>query len=489
MTLRLQKKSTLLANFAAYATGNFAQQATNFLLLFVLARFLSPRDIGITGTLAVYSAVISIIMMLQLNGAVSRFYWKYKEDAARLNTYTGSIWVFQMALATLITGFLALWPGWWEAWQAYKPLAQRIAFWPAVPLAMSGILFVAGVSVPLALLQAREEATTYVKISLSRLIISGPLSFVLVAGFGMGAVGILLAQSIAGLFVLSHVLIKYHHACFPARFNFDDVKEALTFSFPLVPHALAAWILMSADRAVLERYSDLVTVGAYGLAVTASMCVESIASSINSAWQPQYFRIMSHAGGCRAGIKRALIYYGLGYGLFCLVAILFAGEVMSLLLPEKHHQAISFIAPLILARLWGGWYYFACTPLFFYQKTKIIPVITTLAGLVGLSLNLVLVPKFGAIAAAWNSVFTITLMTLMFQSASRRFDKLPFPWYPMLVVAGCCVCGSLLPQKFPVWSSPGFILKLMILAVAGVVCGFIFRVTMRMKDSPDAEFS
>ena len=479
----------MLANFAAYATGNFAQQATNFLLLFILARFLSPRDIGITGTLAVYSAVISILIALQLNGAISRFYWKYKEDVARLNNYTGSVWVFQIALGTLITGVLSLWPGWWEAWQAYKPLAQRIAFWPYVPLAMSGVLFVVGASVPLALLQAREEAKTYVKISLSRLVISGPLSFLLVAGFGMGAAGILLAQSIAGLIVLTYVLFKYHQACFPARINFDDLGEALTFSLPLVPHALAAWMLMSADRAVLERYTDLVTVGAYGLAVTASMCVESIASSINSAWQPQYFRIMSAAGGCRTGLKRALIYYGLGYGLFCLVAILFAGEVMSLLLPEKHHLAIAFIAPLLLARLWGGWYYFACTPLFFYQKTKIIPVITTLAGLVGLSLNLVLVPKFGAIAAAWNSVFTITLMTLMFQSASRRYDKLPIPWYPMFVVAVCCVCGSLLPQKFPVWSLSGFLLKLMILAVAGGICGFLFRVTMRMRDPADAEIS
>lgn len=459
-------KKTLFGNAAAYASGAFLQQATGFILIFLLAPFLSTRDLGITNTLAVWTAILSIVMGLQLHGAISRFYWEHQNDVTRWKKFLGSVWIFQFCVSLLVVVPLCCWPGWWESWQEGKLISERIPFLPYVPLALAASMFSGIASIPMALLQAKQEATRYVRLSILRIFVSVPVSMILVAILGFGATGMLIAQLMGALIVLGKIVYELRDELLPKCFSKEDVKTAIKFSFPLLPHALGAWFLVSADRAVLDRYVCLSALGAYGLAVSVSLCFESISSSVNNAWQPHYFKLMKENSNRDAEIKRCLTLYGLGYGLFCLAGILFSGEVLHLVLPTKHHAAIAVIAPLLFARLWGGWYYFASSPMFYFQRTKMIPILTITAGAIGVGLNIWLIPIYGVRAAGWNAVVSGCVMFWLFHANSRIYQVLPFAWRQMAVIAVCGLFGAISGEFFAVWQWAGLLTKFSLLACA-----------------------
>ncbi len=61
------KRNKFIANAGAYVSSNFLLQAAGFLLTPLWARYLTPKDYGITGTIAAYSGVISSLLMMGID--------------------------------------------------------------------------------------------------------------------------------------------------------------------------------------------------------------------------------------------------------------------------------------------------------------------------------------------------------------------------------------------------------------------------------------
>ena len=60
--------------------GQFLQKAVSFLLLPVWTIYLTPSDYGIMGTLNAYGNVLNILLMFGIYGAVTRYYFDFKQD-------------------------------------------------------------------------------------------------------------------------------------------------------------------------------------------------------------------------------------------------------------------------------------------------------------------------------------------------------------------------------------------------------------------------
>jgi len=136
---------------------------------------------------------------------------------------------------------------------------------------------------------------------------------------------------------------------------------------------------------------------------------------------------MTSDPGADAKIVRVVSIYISLMGGVCLTGVLFAGEIVHVLMPSRFYGAVPYIAPVLAGYLFLGLYYFASAPFFYYKKTVIVPFLTGSAAAINLVLNLRLIPVFGAIAAAWVTLGTYGILFLSAFVAGRRYQRLRYP--------------------------------------------------------------
>jgi O-antigen/teichoic acid export membrane protein len=157
------------------------------------------------------------------------------------------------------------------------------------------------------------------------------------------------------------------------------------------------------------------------------MSLLAVVDGINKAWAPYYYKIMTVNANPEGVIVKYVSMYLWIILLLCIAGILFSSEIFQFAFPPQYFSAVPYVAPVLLGYFFIGLYQFANKPLFFFKKTKIIPFITGFAALLNIGLNLIFIPKFGAIAAAWTTAFSYGCCFILFFISGRRHQKIGYP--------------------------------------------------------------
>ena len=331
--------------------------------------------------------------------------------------------LFQIAVPGLAVVALDVWgPALWARFTA-----NTIPFYPYVRVMLWATYVDMLGQIPVALYQAQQRATQFVYVQYSRFLLGVATSVLFVIALQLGVYGVLLSQLVAGVLVSATVLYLAGRTWFTRHISWRYVREALGYGLPLVPHALASWVLQAADRLILERHVSLTELGLYNFGYTLGMAMQFLVVGINQAWMPHYFRLMKADPNAKGKIVRVTSIYVALIGGACLLGVLFAGEVIRLLMPASYLGAERYVPPVITGYLLLGFYYFASAPLFFFKKTKVIPLITGSAAAANIVGNLWLVPRYGAMASAWITLATYGLLFLLAYLASQRYQRIAYP--------------------------------------------------------------
>ena len=214
-----------------------------------------------------------------------------------------------------------------------------------------------------------------------------------VARYKMGAYGQILGAFISQVAVMIVAIVLLFRGWFTLRLAWRHVWNALAFGLPLVPHLLSAWALTFVDRIMLEHYVPLRDVGFYNLGYNLGMGMLVLVTSINQAYQPYYYGLMSSTPEPESKILKIVSFYLAAVGLITLAGSLFAGELIRVLTPEKYQNAAVFVPPILFSYLLVGLYFFVGSPLFYFKRTKLLPIITGAAAVLNILLNYFLIPK------------------------------------------------------------------------------------------------
>ena len=91
--------------------------------------------------------------------------------------------------------------------------------------------------------------------------------------------------------------------------------------------------------------------------------------------------------------------------------MLFLPLIVRIVFSEEYYASVSVIPWVVLGFVFVAFYHFWVNVLFYYKKTKLIPVATGISALVNLILNLIFVPRYGYIAAAINTSIGYAVLT------------------------------------------------------------------------------
>jgi len=451
--------------------SNIIQRFLAFILLPLYTRFLTPDDYGIVAVVSSLVITLEILFMFSLGGAITKFYFEYKDNPPELKRFYGTVFLFLFIVSvTLSTISIIFGPVF------LSPFLDKIEFYPYMAVAIAGLFFFPVYDLYLNMLQTEERTVEFSIVTISCFVFKTILSIIFVVGMKNGAIGPIAAESISNLIFFAVAFVRIRKKI---TFTIDIkyLKTALAYSIPLLPHTLVTQIKHIADKLFLNSMIGTAAAGIYNIGFQIGNLTAVIAMAINRAYIPVFMESMkSQEKESLEKLKKLSAFLVFFYCTFSFVLSIFSREVIIVLTTEKYYQAylvVPFIAFSFAAR---GIYFLFVNTLFFYEKkTKLVAVISILTAALNIALNYSFIKLFsisGAAAATMTSQIAATVFTAYI---AHKYSMISWEYIKYAAVFSLSIVLSLLINRETVLD---FFQLLVIKSVVSVCyfafCSFIF---------------
>jgi O-antigen/teichoic acid export membrane protein len=181
-------------------------------------------------------------------------------------------------------------------------------------------------------------------------------------------------------------------------------------------------VLSTSDRFLLGHYSTLEVVALYNVGYIFGKGLQMVSQSVNQAWTPFFFKTVKEEDPeAKQLFAYTATYFAFVLCLLGLAVIAFAREAVLLLGGREYLDAMSVTKVIVLASMLQGMFYVPSRGLFLEKKTAVFPLIIGVSGALNVGLNLVLIPAYGMMGAAWSTVAGYALAVGLTYVISQRY--------------------------------------------------------------------
>jgi O-antigen/teichoic acid export membrane protein len=413
---------SLARGSALYVAGNLVPRFGAFLLLPIVTRFLGRADFGTVSLTASLALLLSILYRLGLDGALLRFHFDV-DDRVRPGLYAT---LAALTGATVAVGSVLL----TAMGAALDPGRPGVPFVPFGLLALSIGGLMAFHYVPSVFFRAADRPGRYLLLALASFGVTAVATLVLVAGLRLGAAGALLGQ-LAGASVVGATAIAVLVGLRPRELRPELARRALSFGLPLLPQAMAGWLLSVSDRWLigwligLSAAEALAAVGVYSLGYQLGYAVGLVAISFNAAWLPFFYRVGEGRHG-PAVLRDMTTLTVAGFIALAGTMALLAPEIVGLMAPPEWSAAADVTAVVAFASVANAAGLMVSSVFTLTRRTRPLATVTLVAAGVNLSVNAALIPILGIMGAAWATLAAYIVLAGLAYVVGRRH-------YPILV--------------------------------------------------------
>ena len=269
----------------------------------------------------------------------------------------------------------------------------------------------------------------------------------------MGAHGVLMAMACTSV-IQAIALSLYHIPYLTPVIRRTMLKEALVYSVPLIPYVMGSTIFTYADRYIGSLYVSADQIGLYDLAAKVCLVILVSIRAFQAAVNPAFMkRAKDNKDDARDYFKPLLTQWAAAVSFLLLGAALFAEEAIVYLLPASYHAAYQFVPVLLFGYFFMGLHGLMMLSIIFEKRSGVISFITLISCGVNIVLNLLLIPKWGIISAAWATLFCSALTFYIGWICSNRIFRLEYEWARISnvfgIAAGVFILSRLLPVNTP----------------------------------------
>lgn len=438
----LRHLGKLASHSAVYGAADVFTTVVNLLLIPLYTTYLGATEYGHLALLLLFSTASKIVFRLGLDAGFFRVHYDMATETDR-RRLAGTVALFAAAVAALALAAVA----------ALRGPITRMLLGGGVPegwvvLAAGDVFLGTFAFVPLALLRIQDRPRLFSALSVVRHAVNIALKVLLVTS-GHGIAGILWADLAAtGVFALALAPILARNAA-PA-FSRPLLREVLAFGLPKVPHGLMLQVLNLADRKILDVFSTRGEVGLYHMGYTFGGGVKFALSAFEPAWGPFVYSRARLEDGALTLARVATYAYAAFAGAALAVAAL-GPDLLRLMTPRNpaFHAAAPIIPVVALAYLLHGVFLLTSVGIGIAREARYYPIVTAAAAAANVAANLLLIPRFGAMGAAWATVFAYAVMALLGHAFSRRVFPIPFEGGRFLRITAAAALAFALASSVP----------------------------------------
>lgn len=407
MSVNLKKAST------CYLIGNLFNKGMAFLTVPVFTRILSTADYGIVTTYNSWVAILSVVIGFAIYMGIRAAFIDYEEV---IDDFVAVSTTFTLICGAIICLFVGL---------GLVLLQINISYTLIMLCVLQGLssALIQNYSMYLVMKYKYKFRTVLMVMpNLISVILSVvAILFIVKTDMYMGRIvpTALTFITFGGILVLlvykkSHVIYKKEYLAY-----------ALKISVPLVIHGIALNILSQSDRTMITVLSGASQTGIYSLIYNFTMIATVITTSLDGVWVPWFTGKLKNRKIDEINALAVSYIKLMTCAIICVVLV--GPEVVKLLASKQYWEGINIIPPLVIANYFIFAYTLYVNIEHFHKKTVYITINTLIAAVANFVLNLLLIPKWGYVAAAYTTLFAYILSFLLHALYANKLEKEVYP--------------------------------------------------------------
>jgi O-antigen/teichoic acid export membrane protein len=440
--------SKIARHSSIYSIAPMAQRFLALLLVpvFTAPDALKPAQWGVLQLTDLLIVATTQVAGINLLAGMMRFYFDHKDERDR-EAVVSSTTIFLMIVSWGVVGLALVFR---------QPLTELLFEVGDPDLAGENLPLVLTVAlglIPLALsteagfryLQIRERSTLITTLRVSKTLFELLLKIYFIVFVGMGVMGFLLAvligEVLATVSLTGWVLWRTR-----ARVVWRILKPLLVYTTPLIFVGIFQMGLHQLDRFLLRQLSPaelaMTWTGIYGMGYMIGFLVQTVVmGSFMQIWQPLIFGVTDKQQQ-NAQLVRVSTYALLLIAVVSLGVIAFGRELVFLLSgQEGYHEAFRVVPWITAAYVFFGLNGLSQVPLFVAKRTLPMTWINAIALAINVTLNVVLIPRYGFEGAACATLVTFVCLAIMGLFVSSRVLEIPFEIGRIVVIVLTVLAG------------------------------------------------
>jgi O-antigen/teichoic acid export membrane protein len=393
---------SLLKHSGNYLMATMASKALSFISIPVLTRLLTVNEYGIINMFISTVSVASIILTLNTETSISRYYYDASDEndfkrfvgtSLRLNFL---IFFILSSLLVLFNKHLSLLLG-----------LESILIICIVPYSLYNISNSIFTQIFNPMMKSRKIAIVssvqaYLSFALSVCFI-----FFLDNSKYMGVIwGTILTMMLLGVYFVTQIK-DYYISSFDVKY----IKYIINYSLPYLPYSLSGVVIAQFGRIIIGQQQGFESAGLYSFASNIAALMMILVSITHSAWNPYYFRYMNGKDYTSIDNDYKLIWK---ITLISAVGLsLFGEHIGAILGREEYLNQVYLIPILVIGYSFFQWAYVYMRNMGYAKKTIWNAVIVVSGGISNILLNVFLIGRFDCLGVALSFVFSYLLMVII----------------------------------------------------------------------------
>lgn len=381
-----------------YTISNFAFRSVAFITTPIFARILTNAQYGEFNNITSWVSILFIFTSCDLYTSIIRAKLDYEDDLER---YGFSVLTLGSIITIALFLFTIPFSGFFADLMDIQPKYFIIIF--------IYLLFVQGFYVYITIERAHYKYKTFSILTGIGIVASCLLSLLLVTlmnnKLDARVIGQYVPYILIGMVLYVLVALKGKKVYFPYY------KYALSLSLPLIPHLLSMTLLSSSDRIMITKLSGAEYTAIYSIAYIVANIITILIDSMNKAWAP--WLLDSLKANEKSSIKKTAFLYFTIFIVMIFGILLVAPEIVLILGGKKYMDGIYVLPPLVIGTVFQFAYTMYVQVEYFEKKMKMVAIATSVAAIINVALNFVLIPKFGYIAAGYTTLISYMVLFLL----------------------------------------------------------------------------
>lgn len=460
----MNKNRSFFGNAFFYTFGVVLAQGTNFIALMILSRLMPTDQYALIAVFVVWVSIFGTIAGLQAYGSMNNA--KLDFGADKLDAYTSATYgLGVLSLAVMAGVFFLL--------HDFLVASMHFSF-DVILLALIQGFFSFTIQHIAAKYRVLNQPGKFVfwtaAVCILRLVISVLLVLRFTQNKYLGEVyGSSIAYAVVGAAALLVIFVRGK-----SFYNAKWWKYCLVISLPYVFSGLANYVLLQANRLMLQAMSTPEETGLYSFVSIIAVTVTGVWLAFNNAWSVWYFD-KTHAGE-KEQIVSLYKKYCMFVTFLSIAFTLVSPDIVRILGGQQYAGGVQMV-PLIASGCYFLFLYsFPMAYEAYRQKTTYIAICTVAAAVLNIVLNVILIPPYGGMGSAAATLISYAALFLFHYIIAKYVLKgFELGFIQLLIPALFVIAATALTYLcMDIWLARW--------AVCVVLLGFSFKVYRQSRD-------
>lgn len=394
----MNEKKRLIKNTGMIAIGNISTKLVSFFLLPLYTALLSTSEYGTFDYILSIATFCVPFVSVLMDESIFRFLIDCKKQEEKEKVISTALVIVLIGMGCFTLVGVPVMQGLHYHYTYYATIYILLNV-------MSGMIS--------AILRGIGRTDQYALFNFLLGSIQVTLNVVFIAAFRMGVGGMLMASILTQFFVSTIFIFRIRlWRYFDFRIvNSQMAKDMIVYSLPLIPNKVSWSIINLSDRIVLMNWVGSEATGLYAVSYKFPNLMDTVYGFFYQSWKESSARVM---GDDSQNDFYNAVYEYLKNFMYALVLGMsaFMPLIFRIMINKNYYEALFYVPILLLATYFAnisGFYGGIFTA---YKDTKIMGTTTLAAAILNLTINLLMIHKFGIYAAAISTLVANFLIYL-----------------------------------------------------------------------------